>query len=290
MLTRFDWLRRSRTGPELLATLERLEGAPESPEADSELGPPASALNHPCARCWIYPRTAGHYCVTCRAILDRAWQLRETVLRSVVIWGFVNRLPRTRSGSSGFGGSHMLGLYVHDDRHFLLMLHHMDLKPWLQDLALYYGAELKGLLQIFPTTGGRSAQMGDLLARIMHQETRFPPDRLRIRFFSSLAQVFNPRPYEKEGVLTFEVSEFLNTLELAAIFRTLLRPDEQKALYKLLHTADTAQSQLYWGRFFGMLSPEARDMLTAWGIRTWTEYQISLLYELVDYVTFSQSG
>lgn len=290
MLTRFDWLRRSRTGPELLATLQYLEQMPELPTDEGELGPPPAAFDGPCARCWVYPRAAGRYCVTCQAILDQAWQLRASVLHSVVIWGFVNRLPRARPGSRGFGGGNILGAHVQDDRHFLLMLHHSELKSWLQDLALYYGAELKGLLQIFPTTGGRSAQMGELLARMIHQETRFPPDRLRIRFFSSLTQIFNPRPYEKEGVLTFEVSEFLNTLELAAVFRTVLQPDEQKMLYKLLHTADSAQAQFYWGRFLGMLGQEARDMLNAWGIRTWSEYQISLLYELVDYVAYYQPG
>lgn len=290
MLTRFDWLRRSRTGPELLATLQYLEQTAELPTDDSALGPPSTASDGPCARCWIYPRAAGRYCATCQAILDEAWRLRATVLRTVVVWGFVNRLPRPRPGGRGIAGSNALGLYVHDDRRFLLMLEHSELKAWLQDLALYYGAELKGLLHVFPTTGGRSAPMGDLLARMIHQETRFPPDRLRIRFFARLDQAFHPRPYEKEGVLTFEISEFLNTLELAAVFRTVLRPDEQKTLYKLLHTTDAAQAQLYWGRFLAMLSQEARDMLTAWGIRTWSEYQLDLLYDLVEYVAYYQSG
>ena len=302
MLTPFDWLRRSRTEPELLATLRYLEETPELPTDGIDPGPPPTELNGPCQRCWIYPRTTARYCATCQALLDRAWPLRDVVLRSVVIWGFVNRLPRSRPGSGGFGKSaeaaptppaaaraagSPLGTYIQDDRHFLLMLPHEGLKPWLQELVLYHGAELKGLLQIFPTTGGRSAPMGDLLARMIHQETRYPPDRLRVRFFSSLQQIFHPRAYEKEGVLTFEVSEFLNTLEMATVFREVLRPDEQKTLYKLLHTADSAQAQFYWGRFLGMLSQEARDMLTAWGIRSWSEYQITLLYELADYVAFT---
>ncbi len=290
MLTRFDWIRRCRSGPELLATLQYLDSQPELPSEDSEVGPPPSARTGPCLRCWIYPRAVGHYCVTCHAILDRAWQLRQIVLRATVIWGFVNRLPRPRPGSRSFAGSAPLGLYLHDERRFLLMLPHDELKPWLQDLLFYYGIELKGLLQIFPTTGGRASHMGDLIARIVHHEARFPHDKLRIRFFAKLDQVFRPRPYEKEGVLTFEVAEFLRTLELATVFRTLLRPDEQKTLYRLLHTADSAQAQLYWGRFLGLLRPEARDMLAAWGIRHWSEYQISLLYELVDYVAFVQSG
>ncbi len=290
MLTHFDWLRRSCSGPELLATLQYLETNPDLPTEDSEMGPPPSAGTAPCARCWIYPRAVGRYCVTCHAILDRAWRLRDVIPRTIVIWGFVNRVPKARPGRQSFAGSNILGQYVHDERRFLLMLPHDELKSWLHDLALYYGIELKGLLQIFPTTGGRAAHMGDLLVRMVHHEARFPPDKLRIRFFAKLDQVFHPRPYEKEGVLTFEAAEFLRTLELATVFRTLLRPDEQKTLYKLLHMTDSAQSQLYWGRFWGLLSQEARDLINAWGIRTWTEYQISLLYELVDYVAFDQPG
>ncbi len=70
----------------------------------------------------------------------------------------------------------------------------------------------------------------------------------------------------------------------------MLKPDEQKILYRLLHMTNTAQAQLYWGRFWGALAPEARDMLSAWGIRTWSLYQVNLLYELVDYVALYQPG
>jgi len=287
MLTRFDWLRRSRTGPELLATLQYLEETPELPTDGIMPGPPPSALSGPCGRCWVYPRAAGRYCATCQAILDRAWRFRATVLRSVVVWGFVSQLPRSRTGGGGFGGD-LLGMYVEDVRHFLLMLSYDSLKPWLEELVLYHGAELKGLLQIFPTTGGQSAQMGDMLSRIIHQEANFPPDKLRVRFHASIEQVFNPRPYEREGVLTFEVSEFLRTMDLAAVFAAILRLEERKVLYKLLHTADSAQLQFYWGRFHGLLNQEARDMLTGWGVRDWSPHQVSLLYELVDYVAADQ--
>jgi hypothetical protein len=181
-------------------------------------------------------------------------------------------------------------MYVEDERRFLLMLPHDELKPWLQELVLYYGAELKGLLQIFPTTGGKSSHMGDMLARIVHLEAGFPPDKLRVRFYAGIEHVFNPRPFEREGVLTFEVSEFLRTMDLAAVFRTVLRPDERKNLYRLLHTSDTAETQFYWGRFLGMLSQEARDMLDGWGVRDWSPHQASLLYALVDYVAGYQPG
>jgi len=284
MLTRFDWLRRSRTGPELLATLRFFEEAAELPTDRLVPGPPPSALASPCQRCWVYPCAGGRYCATCQAILDQAWQYRGLMGRSAVVWGFVNRLPRPRQGGLGFSTRDLLGGYVHDDRHFLLMLPHDRLKPWLEELALYYGAELKGLLQILPTTGGRSAPMGDMLARVVHLEAGFPPDKLRVRFYAGIEQIFHPRPFEREGVLTFEMGEFLRMLELAAVFAAVLRPDERKTLYRLLHTADAARAQFYWGRFLGTLNPQGRDMLEGWGVRDWSPHQASLLYELVDYV------
>ncbi|MEJ5199516.1 MAG: hypothetical protein WHX53_11385 [Anaerolineae bacterium] len=289
MLTRFDWLRRSRTGPELLATMHYLNETATLPTEGGEPGPPPSALFAPCARCWIYPRGEGRYCPTCQAILDRAWKLRDVVLRSTLIWGYVNHLPTVWSANPATDGVQP-DLYIHDNRHFLLVLRQRELKPWLQELALRHGGELKGLLQVFPTAGHPKTQMGDVLAHIIHHETRFPPDRLRIRFLPNLTRVFKPGPYEKEGVITFEIGDFLNTLELAAVFRTMLKPDEQKILYRLLHMTNTAQAQLYWGRFWGALAPEARDMLSAWGIRTWSLYQVNLLYELVDYVALYQPG
>jgi len=130
--------------------------------------------------------------------------------------------------------------------------------------------------------------MGELISRIVHGEARFPMDRLWVRFFSDLQQVFRPHLSEREGVLTFEIAAFLSTLEMAAVFRTVLRPDEQKALRELLHMEDTGQAQFYWGRLLGHLSREARDMLSAWGIRQWSKAQINLLYELVEYVAFYQ--
>ncbi|MCX7670932.1 MAG: hypothetical protein N2439_12775, partial [Anaerolineae bacterium] len=146
MLTRFDWLRRSRTGPELLATIRYLNETATLPTAESEPGPPPSLLAGPCARCWIYARATGRYCPTCQAILDRAWKLRDAVLRSVLIWGYVNRLPTVWSADPSSDQA-QADLYIHDNRHFLLMLRQRELKPWLQELALRHGGGLKGLLQ-----------------------------------------------------------------------------------------------------------------------------------------------
>lgn len=292
MPSRFDWLRRSQTGAELLATLQYLAAHPDLPADGGEIGPPPSALRGPCLRCWIYPRSAkkrhARYCPTCQSILDQAHKLGSVSRYSVVVWGFVNQLPR-QLVSGGFHDSHVLDPYVHDENHFLLMLYQRELRPWLQELVIYNGDDLKGFIQVFPTTGAKDNGMGDLLCRIVQNEARFPMDRLRVRFFSDTRQIFTPGFYEREGVLTFEVAEFLNILEMASVFRSLLRPEEQENLYQVLKMGTTSEAQFYWGRFVGSLGPEARDMLNAWRLRQWSEPQINLLYELIEYVGFYQS-
>jgi hypothetical protein len=186
MQSHFDWLRRSQTGAELLATLQYLATHPGLPSNGGEIGPPYSALGGPCLRCWIYPRSTkkrnAYYCLTCQAILDAARKLGSISRCSVVIWGFVNQLPR-QFHSGGFRDSHVLDPYIHDENHFMLMLYQRELKPWLQELVIYNGADLKGFIQIFPTTGASEPSMGDLLCRIIQNEARFPMDRLRVRFF-----------------------------------------------------------------------------------------------------------
>jgi hypothetical protein len=293
MLSGFDWLRRTQTGAELLATLEYLATRPDLFPTGDEIGPPFSALDGPCQRCWLYPRLSSpeqNYCQSCQAILSRARKLGRISRQSIVVWGFVNRLSKLLRMGEGFHEHHVLGAYVHDESHFLLMMPRRELKPWLQELVIYHGSDLKGLVQILPTAGGgKKIGMGDVLCRAMHHEARFPMDQLRVRFYSAPYQILKPRTRDQQGLLTFEVSEFLSVLEMAAVFRTILRPTEQESLYELLNLEDTSEEQFYWGRFMGFLSQEAKDMLNAWRIRQWPKNRIKLLYELVDYVAFYQT-
>lgn len=293
MLSSFDWLRRSRTGAELLATLECLTTKPDLFPPGEEIGPPFSALDGPCQRCWVYPRLPSsqqHHCQACQAILYRASKLGYISRQSIVVWGFVSRLSKLLRMGEGFSDHHILGAYVHDENHFLLMMPRRELKPWLRELTIYHGLDLKGLLQIFPTTGaGKGVDMADALCRAIHHETRFPMDQLRVRFYSAPHQILKPYTREQQGLLTFEVSEFLSLLEMAAVFRTILRPKEQELLYELVNLEDTSEEQFYWGRFLGFLNQEAKDMLNAWRIRQWSKNRIRLLYELVDYVAFYQT-
>jgi hypothetical protein len=296
MPSRFDWVRQCRTGAELLATLRYFETHPEFSADDGELGPPHSALQGPCQRCWraaalhATADSEARYCSTCQAILNDARQQGTLSRHAVVVWGFVNQLPRPlRLGLAAEDDpreNQILARYVHDEHHFLLMVPYRRLRPWLQELALYHGDELKGLLQIVPTTGGKDSLMGELLCRMVHNEARFPADRLRVRFFAEPFQIFHPRLYDREGVLTFEADEFLRMLDTAVVFRSVLLPDSQQLLHQLLTMEDTGESQFYWGRFLGELSPAAKDMLSAWKIRAWSKPQIELFYELVEYVGF----
>ena len=292
MLTPYDWLRQSRTGSELLATLQLLAAYPDILSVDKEVGTPPSALHGLCDRCGIYPRCTRRdgysdcYCDVCQTIVHDAQNLGQTSRCATVIWGYVDKLPRQFRAGQGFKDSHILGAYAHDANHFLLVVPRLELKVWLQELLIYHGPDLKGLLQIFPTTGGKFVKMYELLCRLHYLEARFPMDCLRVRFISAPHQIYHLREYDRAGVLTFEVAEFVNVLEMAAVFRTLLRPEEQNALRELLQIEDEHEAQFYWGRFLGQLSAEAKDMLNAWKIRRWPRPQVKLLYTLVDYVTY----
>ncbi|CAK0754480.1 conserved hypothetical protein [Gammaproteobacteria bacterium] len=287
MYNPFDWLRRSRTGAELLATLQYLATNPDLHEG--EIGPPHSAFNGPCLRCWTHPRSLkgseyGRYCETCEIILEESWKIRVVARNCVVVWGFVNQLPDQLQVGGKFRDSNIFDPYVHDNQRFLLMIYQRDLRPWLQELVIYNCPDLKGLIQILPVSGVNEASMGDLLCRVIQHEAQFPMDLLRVRFFSEIQQIFLPDSHEREGVLTFEVTDFLSALEMAIIFRSLLRPEEQEQIHRVLSMANNNEEKFYWGRLLAGLNAEARDMLQAWRMRQWSSAQINLLYELMRYV------
>ncbi len=291
MQNAFDWLRRCHSGAELLATLEFIRRADLTFPTQDQIGPPHSALDGPCPRCWIYPRQQSHagqsYCSTCAWVLDRARHLGRTSMRAAVVWAKLIPLPTNLVAGEGFYADQALGFYVHDARHFLLVLPRQTIKDWLQELMLYHGADLRGAIQIFPTVGTNFAVgIGEMLCRIIHHEVRLSMRRLQIRFYASPYQVLKPHVRDRQGLLTFELDDFLSLLEMAAVFRTMLLPDEQELLEALLKLDDPQEEMFYWGRFLGRMTPAQRDMLQAWQIRNWSAEQVRLLYELVDYVDF----
>lgn len=296
MLNTFDWMRRCRSGTELLATLEYAMVDPDMLPPEEEIGPPLSAFERPCPRCWIYPGLKSEtmedgYCRSCLAITSRARSLGKISRACVVAWGFVSHVPDQLQTKEGFYAEKAVATYVHDENHFLLMIGRRELKTWIQELLMYHGTDMKGLIQIFPTTGEtQRGAMGEILCRAIYQEARFPMDMLRVRFFSSPFQVFSPGDRDEKGLLTFEITEFLRLLEMAEIFRSLLRPDEQQALHDLIQITDRKEEQFYWGRFVGYLSQQTKDMLNAWKIRQWPQKRVKLLYELVDYVFYRKES
>ncbi|MBF0476698.1 MAG: hypothetical protein HQK59_12890 [Deltaproteobacteria bacterium] len=291
MLTAFDWLRRCQNGSDLLATLDYLKEQPDLLLDLDEIGPPLTAVTKPCQRCWIYPCVAApykKYCRTCTEIRAKAEKFNGISKYSVIIWASVNRLPKQLRTEEGFAGSIVSGSYVHDEQHFLLFINRRELKPWLQELLLYEGDTLKGAIQVFPSVDNSPrSSTGEILCRVIHQETHFPMDSFRVRFFSSPFQVLYPRSRAIQDLHTFEAVDFLSLLEMATIFRTLLRPETQEMLRQLTSMGDSREKQFYWGRFMGFLDPEAKDMLSAWNIRQWPENKIKLLYELVKYVAIA---
>jgi len=185
----------------------------------------------------------------------------------------------------------LLGCYIHDTNHFLVAMDRHRLKSWLQELTVYHGLDLRGILQIFPTMGaGTRTCMGDVLCRAIHRDLYLPIGQLHVRFYSNPYQLFAPRQRDARGMLTFELGEFLRLLEMAEIFRALLRPDEQKELYELLRISSKKEFQFYWGRFSGRLEQRTKDMLSAWNIRQWPKNRINLFYELLDYVRLIQEN
>ena len=298
MLSNFDWLRRSRNGTELLATLQCLMEDPDcfdkiglSMANGGEPGPPPTALTNPCMRCWIYPRASeSEYCPSCQTIREKGHALGALSRQALVIWGFVNWLPRQLRSETGFQDAHILGAYVHDANHFLVMIRRLELQPWLQGIVLYHGTDLKGHIQIFPTTASRDGMgMGDILCRAIHHETYFPMDKLRVRFYIRPYHVLRPHELDREGLLTFEISEFLSLLEMGVVFRSVLYPDEQKILYELLTMDDKSEEMFYWGRFLGLLNQEAKDLLNAWKMRSWPRNRVKFFYEVMNYVGFQSS-
>lgn len=295
MLSIFDWIRRCRTGGELVATLEHFERhSPDTFPEIKALAGPTTLDQRPCARCWLYPVherkkcSKPDHCQTCGAIVGQARIKSRQSYLSSVIWGNVNTIPRHMEASAGFYEDPRVLRHVIDENHFLLVLNSRKIKAWLQELMLYHGSGLKGLIQIFPTTGRmKLGGMGELICRASHYDARFPMDRLRIRFYRGPKYLSAPHKYENKGVMTWYVGDFIKMLDMAAIFRSLIRPEEQEILRKITQVENESEAKFLWGRMMTLISPEAKDMLNSWNFRDWSNGRIDLFYGLFDYVEYT---
>lgn len=295
MLSKFDWLRRCRCGTELLTTMKYFSDDPEFDPSQLEPGGPFSAIGNLCHRCRVYAPVKTNknkhtrYCRFCEKIIRQKEATAPKSSHAVVLWGHVNQISR-RLRESKHSAS-LFGIYLHDDQHFLIMMHRQYLKQWLQDLVIYSGLSLKGLIQIFPSISeNRNLHIGDYLTWAVHHEATFLMDQLRVRFYTDPHQVINPKKREQEGLLTYTVSDFISMLDMAEVFRAKLYPQQQQELLNLLNLKDSKEEQFYWGRFLGQLSQEAKDMLSAWKVRQWSQMQTEFFYQLIRYVILPQSN
>jgi hypothetical protein len=253
------------------------------------MGPPVHGINGPCTRCWIFPRLpALSHCKICDTILTESKNLGPLSRQCLLIWGFVNFLPDNVKRHGDLNETQTRCVFIHDDTHFLAVVNSYGLTGWLREIILHHGSELKGLLTIFPTTGKKQTfTMGDILCRAIHHDSRFPMDRLRIRFFPKPGQLKVPHKREKQGILTFETSEFISLLEMATTFKSRLRPEEQEMVKGVISITDHHEKAFHWGRLMSALNIEARDMLSDWKFRQWPKNRIKFLYELIDHVHFT---
>ncbi len=289
MLTNFDWLRICRDGSELLAVLELIATQPHILSQETQLGHPLAGLTHPCQRCWILPKQESfrkNFCQTCSDIQRHKKKFSKQAYHSVIIWGEVNQIPRPVHDC--FRQKNFWG-FVRDPQHFLAVLPKIKLKFWLQDIMVYHGSEIEGVLVIFPTAGeSPRGNMSDVLCTYIFDASRtIPNNRLWVRFYPRPFDFFNANTREKHGLIPLEITEFIHMLEMASIFRSLLRPDIRDILFTLLKIEDFQEEQFYWGRFMAKLTPESKDMLNAWNIRRWPKEHVKLLYDLTIFVPFT---
>lgn len=285
MLDAFDWLRRSENGAELIATIGALKPGAGLFLDEPKMGLPVHGIDGPCKRCWIFPRLPGlSYCEVCHTIQTESRRLGSISRECLLIWGHVNFLPDSVKGVDDQNKTDVLAIFVQDENHFLTVIRGHGLNGWLREIILHHGSDLKGLFTIFPTTGKKQTfTMGDILCRVIHHDSRFPMDQLRIRFFSKPGQLKAPHLRENEGILTFEAAVFLGILEMAVAFRSRLNTKELEMVRGMIGLKDNNERAFYWGRMIGVLSIETRNMLSDWNFRQWPENKMKLLCDLAAY-------
>jgi len=280
MLNAFDWIRLCENGAELIATLDAIKSTPQIFPDAIRMGPPVRCIDGPCERCWIFPRLPeSSFCETCQAIVAESRNLGSVSRKCLLIWGAVNVLP-----DLDLNENKSRSVFMPDDTHFLVVVNGRDVAGWLKQVVMDQDTGLKGLLTIFPTTGKRPTfTMGDILCRAIYHDSRFPMDRLRIRYFARPGQVKAPHLREKQGLLIFDVLEFMLLLEMAAMFKSRLGFHDRDAIRQIADIQNPQEQAFQWGRLMGRLDIEARDMLTHWELREWSPNRINLLCELADH-------
>ncbi len=299
MLAISDWMRLSRHGADLLATLFVLQSQPEE-LARLRLGPPHSASAQLCRRCWVYHTLAetAVLCPVCASIQMAVRRFYTTTQHTVIVRGHVNLIPaplRTACADPGVAisafspGLKTAAVYLQDQTHFWALLKKYDLQGWLQNLVFHHGSELTGDLQIFTTMGSAKpgAIMGDILLGAENMESnRVRQEGLHVRFYPKSGYLLLPPAKAEPLSHACPVTDFIAFLELAHLFRKLFRPDEQSQILELLQLKEVRERKFFWGRLLGRISAQASELLERWQVIAWPPQKIKVFEDLLTYVPF----
>jgi hypothetical protein len=205
MPTAFDWIRRAENGAELIATIDGIDISSAPFQDETVMGEVACGIRGPCSRCWILPRLAGSsHCGVCHTILGESGKVGPASRECLLIWGYLNSIPECLKQDRR--PHQTRALFIKDDARFLAVVPGSVLIPWMKEVVLNSDPDIRGSLTVFPTTGKKDTfTMGDVLCRAIQHDSRFPMDRLRIRFFSKPGQL--KAPHVREQLLMIALKE-----------------------------------------------------------------------------------
>lgn len=278
MFTPLNWLRLAASGREVYNTIALL-----NKNADlflrGQVGAPYNGIDYPCMRCHFHARItpSDDYCPACSQVMRTRAPLNQ---HHFVLWGAVNQITEhTLQIENGVA-------YAVDEQHFILTAQARSLRPWLEQIALYYGYEWLGYLQICPTVGkGYRPAMGEILTTIIASDKTYPLDKLRLRFYSRAWHSLMD-DVAMAGYQTFDLPGFLQQLEIASLYRSKFMPDEQQMIAQISQVKDAQEAQFLWSRLLGQLSAEQADLINLWRMRSWSLARHELLQSTLDYVAY----
>ncbi|GAB4495052.1 MAG: hypothetical protein OHK0052_01610 [Anaerolineales bacterium] len=279
MFTPINWLRLAASGREVYNTIAFL-----SQNADlflrGQVGAPYNGIDYPCERCHFHARTSqiDMYCPVCALVVNKRPPINQY---HFVLWGAVNQITeQTLQIKNGVA-------YALDEQHFILTAHARSLRPWLEQIALYYGYEWLGYLQISPTVGkGYRPTMSEILTTIIASDKTYPLDKLRLRFYSRAWHSLKDDS-ALAGYQTFDLPGFLQQLEMASLYRAAFMPDEQQAIAQISTVQNAQEAQFLWSRLLGRLSAQQADLINLWRMRSWSQARHELLQSMLDYVVYT---
>lgn len=278
MFTPINWLRLVNSGRELYNTISLLNQSADL-FSSGQVGAPYNGIDYPCKRCNFYARISHteSYCPACDAVMRKRPPTNDYFF---VLWGAVNQITeQTLQIQRG-------KVYAVDEQHFILTAHARSLRPWLEQIALYYGHEWLGYLQICATVGkGYKPSLSEILTTIIASDKTYPHDKLRLRWYSRPWQVLIEDP-ALAAYQTFDLPGLLQHFEMASLYRSTFMPDIQQTIAQIGSIKDSQEAQFLWSRLLVQLSTEQADLINLWRMRNWSPARHELLQSTLDYVVY----